>query len=476
MFENSITNTKLTGSLGDYMFRRINGCDYEGDVSFTATLRALLMSRMSDDDTLALQMHNFMLENKTAEQCAKFFEDYVCGCALHVVNVTTGNAMIDNAEATKKFCDIPAPDGFVESKDIYEFFVSKMHCRMFINEANKTTIVMILNMDNKKYHLVQCVIPRMIPWLFERGKFSVIERDLLYGLTDRYSKIYEKKINDICDTNAFRQKYTAAVMSSFKRRGLERQQHSIERDINSYRTQIDRMQCELLSLMRKMNDENYKLNGVLTALNSDIESNDELAQFVAANKNIQMVVDQDDSISFIIRGHLDIFDPEAYRTMSRNINSWYWTTGPRMGIFASRENKKKVLDAIFGNDPIFKIKTCGYFRLSGEYGDASAKSRHNYGAEYVDCYPNPHLNYNSCLGAHRAPINKALSAGDMVGAVSQCISSVHSVNVTESASFRYLLNDIFETTTPILDGPENRSYTVAQALEYLNKKEHQDKI
>ena len=471
MFENRITTTQLTGPLGDCMFRRINGDEYEGDVSFLATTRALLMNRMSNDMQFHMRIDSFILTSMNAETRNARITELKDNSTVYLVSVKTESAIQASEEDIEAFGSIAVPEGFNEATDVREFFSSKMLCRMMINELTQTTIIMIVNMDMRKYHLVQCMIPRIVPWFFHNARLSVAERNLLYSLRERGKGAYEQSLNVLCDVDSFRQKHTAALLSSFKRRGLEKQQRSIESSIRSNTQHVERLQNDLLNYLRKINEDNFKLSGILTALNGDINTSDELSAFIAANRNIKLLNAETDGIYFIIRGHLDIFDSEAYRTMARNVNCWYWTYGPRYGTFASRENKKRLLDAIFGPNPEFKLKTCGHFKLCGDYGEVSARSGYAFGPEYMDCYPNPHLYYNACLGAHRAPINKALQQGDLVGAVSQCISSVHSVNVTESASFKHIISDIFERTSPILDGPDGKSYTVEQAHDYLLAKE-----
>ena len=476
MFENRISTTKLTGSLADCMFRRINGSSYDGDVSFLATVRALLMGRIPNDEEFNMSIVSTGITSKTTETCQHEVNNLSAGKQLCVINMRYDIVSGDETAQLEKFNSITAPDGFREHADIREFFAQKMTCRAFINETAKNTCVLILNMNMRKYHLIQCILPRLLPWYFNRGRCSVQEMNLLRSLRDIYSTQYERCIEAICDTNTFRQKHATAALSSFKRRGLEQQKSRIERQIRDFNSTIERLNADIATYIRKVNDENLKLNGVLNSLNNNEDSSDDLTQFIASNRNISMVTDENNNgLCFIIRGHLDVFDAEQYRTMARSTSSWYWHSGNHHGVFATREARKKVMDAIFGLNPIFKLKTCGYFRFNLDNNDVSARSGYRFGADYSDCYPNPHLYYNSCLGSHWTPINRALGRGDLVGAISQCISSVHSVNVTESASFRHVLEDIFRNPYPILDGPNGQAYTVEQAYYYLVEQEQQSK-
>lgn len=474
MFENRISNTKLTGSLADCMFRRINGTDYDGDHSFLATLRVLLMNRIPADNHVNLERQNINMTEQTAEYlsaCVNACNDHH---TIYVVNMRYDVVSGNEQQETAKFDGIPFPEAFHEFADVREFFSSKMACRTAINEQTRTVIILILNMNMKRYHLAQCILPKLLPWYFERSRMTANEMALLRSLRELRSAEYERVLDLLCDTDQFRRKHTAAAMASFRKRGLERQKIDSERTINNLNAAIDRLNGEILRELRNLNNENMKLSGILTALNGDDETNDELTQFVASNRNIKMTVSDTDGISFIIRGHLDIFDSESYRTIARNPNAWYWSYGTRhAGPFASKENRKMVTDAIFGVNPVFKLKTCAAFYIDATSNSVSGRSRYDYGPEYYDCYPNPHIDHNSCLGAHRSPINRAISRGDLVGAISQCISSTHSVNVTESASFHYIFDEIFSNRHAILEDMNGQSYTVLQAYEYLRNQAEQ---
>lgn len=468
MFETRIQNTKLAGSLADCMFRRINGCDYEGDYSFISTLRALLMHRISGDNRITFKQYGFELSNDPALMTTSLES---CIGSDTIAYVSVSRNMTEDEDVSKQtFFAFPTPQNLHEFMDVRSFFAEKMACRAFMSQESKSAVIMVLSSDMKKHHLAQCIIPKLLPWYFEQGRISVNERSMLYGLRDRIPNAYLRAIENICDTDAFRQKSAAAALLSFKRKGLERQKRDAQRNIENYNSSIDRLNRDLLSQLRLVNQENFKLNGILLALESDEDDSGDVTQFIASNRNVHFVdSDNSDAMKFIITGYLDIYDPEAYRSMARNPNCWYWTeSATHSGPFMSRENRKRVMDAIFGDSPVFKIKTYGCYSMDLEHGEVSANGGRYGHADGVDNrYANPHLYYASCLGSYRPHINKALQRGDLVGAISQCITSVHSVNVTESATFRHLCHDIFRDDRPILEGPNGQSFTTLQAYEYL---------
>ena len=101
-----------------------------------------------------------------------------------------------------------------------------------------------------------------------------------------------------------------------------------------------------------------------------------------------------------------------------------------------------------------------------------SSSFYDYGRDYNDCYANPHLQYHACLGSYRSLINEALGEGNLIAALSRCITSVHSVNVVEAASFAHTCRDLFtDYNRPYLEGPDGKSYTTLQAYQYLCEQE-----
>lgn len=474
MFETRIQNTKLAGSLADCMFRRINGCAYEGDYSFISTLRALLMNRITGDSRIEFKTYGFALTNEQ-ETMTTSLESCIRPDTIAYVSVSR-NMAEDDDTSKQTFFAFPAPEHLHEFMDVRSFFAEKMACRAFICEQSRSAIIVVLSSDMKKHHLAQCIIPKLLPWFFREGRISVNERSLLFGLRERMPAQYLRAIENICDTDSFRQKSASAALLSWKRKGLERQKKTVEQSIVSCNNTIERLNSDLLSELRRVNQENFRLNGILLALESDDSGNDDLAEFIAGNRHVRFIDSQSEDMRFVVTGYLDIYDPEAYRSMARNQYCWYWAeSATSSGPFMQREARKLVMDAIFSDSPVFKIKTYGVYKLDLEHNSVSATGgRHDNIDDVSDRYPNPHLNYASCLGSYRPHINRALQSGDLVGAISQCITSVHSVNVTESATFRHLCSDIFRNNEPILEGPNGQSFTTLQAYQYLTNKNNNE--
>lgn len=469
MFENKIRETSFTSSIADCMFRRINGNAYDGDVSFLATIRALLMNRVTSDDEVRFAIQEY---SASSNEIHGVIDCLSCvSKTFSVLNLKT-DITKEESEFTEALNSIVCPNGFHELEDVRIFFAEKMQCRAFINEELKSVIFVVLHLTIRKYHLMQCIIPKLMPWFFADNKISVKERELLLSLREKRSAQYEQTLVDISSTDAFTTKRTGAAVTAFKRKSLENKKRTSERSINQINHEIESLNNSLVQAFRNLSNENMRLSGIEIAMRSEIDSSDdELMQFLNSNHNIEVVECENSCMRIVVKGYLDIYDPESYRSISRNAGSWYW--GPVNSSnreFNSQLARKRLLDAIFGMNPTYKIKTVGIYDINVDYEEVSAGPSRAYANYISSYYPNPHLYHNRCLGMHRGPINRCISRGDIVGAISQCISSAHSVNVTESASFRYVCTELFSSTNdPILEDMNGNALTPMQAYRQLTE-------
>lgn len=468
MFESKIENTQLAGTLADCMFRRVSGCDYQGDVSFISTLRALLM-----DVDVPEPGVKFAVSGMPSGSAPEAISSSVAS-ALEANNtityVSVDTDLTAEEQGKERFFAFSAPDNAHEFEDVREFFASKMDCRAFICEANRSSAIVVRSTALSKHHLVQCILPKLLPWIFSGVQLSAAKRNLLYALRERKSVNYRRALDAMCDSDEFRSKVANAAIANIQRRSLMQKKDAVENEIRVSKDRIETHYSSIEQLYRNVANFEERLSGILIAMENP-GSDEELTSFLASNPNIQIETKQlDNTLTFIIKGYLDVYDPEAYRTLSRNAASWYWNRGSvDTEPFIRKENRKLVLDAIFGENPQFKLKTFGVFRfdLNAKSVSACARYDENGGQIPANCFPNPHLYYASCLGSYRSHIMAALAKGDLVGAFSQCISSAHSVNVTESATFGILCRELFTRPGAFLESSDGTCYTVFQAYEWL---------
>jgi len=468
MFENTIRNTRLTGALADNMFRHINGSSYDGDVSFLSNLRALLMNRMPREESIDLHhaVRSLRTEGVNVASVGRLSN------ALTVINCFS-DIGCSKEEIELQFNSILVPDEYSENTDVRAFFAQKMMCRVFVCEELHSTIVLIADMDMKRYHLVQCIIPKLLPWYFDCKTLTANERALLHTLYGRAFQAYESALVRLTDNDDFRVMMMSATLNSMKRRSFENQKNAIESSVNDCTAAINTLNDRLSEKFKEKNRLLHRLIGIETAIAQENygDASKELNDFIKSAKCIECVDSgSDDSIAIVVKGYLDVYDPDDYKAASMNRNGWYWNVSTRNfhDELKPYQARKKVLDSIFSSNPTFKIRTCGYYRLDMESCTVRSSSLYDYGARYNDCYVNPHLNYHACLGSYRSVINEALANGDIVAALSRCITSVHTVNVVEGASFSHLTTDLFEDyNRPFLVGPDGNSYTTLQAYRYL---------
>ena len=128
------------------------------------------------------------------------------------------------------------------------------------------------------------------------------------------------------------------------------------------------------------------------------------------------------------------------------------------------------MDAIFSDDPKFRIRICAEYDLSLT-NDVQVHRNVQFPKEILDRYiPNPHLQYHACLGNHVPAIRAALRENDMIKAIEQCISSAQSVNLAErGATFDPFMTNVFKNNNKILIDSDGNEYTPREALDKLKE-------
>ena len=104
-------------------------------------------------------------------------------------------------------------------------------------------------------------------------------------------------------------------------------------------------------------------------------------------------------------------------------------------------------------------------------GNVSSTTHYSYSSKYKDYLRNPHLHYFNCFGDHKRYILDRVCAGDIVGAIMQCIESAKSINILEEPTFGRLVNDLFNSQSKVILLPDGSSVTPVEALEWLKKEE-----
>lgn len=453
---------------------KINGDLFDSDHSFISTLRAIVAPRMSETDTLNLRITKIeerattlkeLSEKDSIEVLSNGIEENtlsICGFFGTENNVSTSIKIID-----KSFKKI-YPE-FKELKDLREFVSAQSDMRFYINEKTKNTIIFVASLDMRLYHYIQSFTSRILPWYFEERPLEDCERELVKSLIIKSSTRYERLIEEFAAKYDFRSKKIERMLGGFEKESNKKRLQTIRSDVSAVERSVDENVARYRDLIRKREQLLIEQAGILSIINND-NNGSELVEYFMCNKNIHPINTYEDTLSFIVSCTLENFDIEMYERISSNFGGYFYEDyDVTNDVFIPAETRKRFMDAIFCDEPLLKVKMCGFYTIALS-GWVDTESYYNYPREFADRVPNPHLNRHHCLGNQKPLIERYLRDGDKIGAVEQCVCSAQSINVGESATFPYLLKELFSSNcADVMLLPDGTSCTPTEALKWLDE-------
>ena len=476
MFNKKIRETPLVRGIANEFFK-IHGDYFNDDRSFMATLRALLHRRSNGADiNLSIRsFDSYGYGSHTFTNLAGVFtriSPVPFGANTlsirYLVGPSNDNAAIlslyDNTESgfTKAF------PNYHEAKDLQVFVQNrgKLNARFYINEQDKETFIVCEGLTLCNFHLLQSLTPRLFPWLFSELPLDEVEGSLLDALTFRNATEYERILSLLADRIDFREHMIKNVIGDFDKIGRREEMQRTKDQITDYQNQIDNLNRRYHEYLTMLDDLNIRLAGQEMAIEAASDES-ELIDYFVCNRNLMPVRVRGRQMEFTVKTFFEIFDPEQYNTYIRKTGSCLYTGYDYLPQFEDIAVRRKMLDAIFSDEPILKVKMCANYIIDLR-GEASAHRFYEYGDEFIDYIPNPHIQHFACLGNYRSYINRMIRDGNLIGAIEQCMASAKSLNFAEAHTVRYFLNDVFTSTHRIIRLPDGRDVTPVEALEYLN--------
>lgn len=477
MFTKELYGLTLTSDIASYIFPNIHGDSYHGDGSFLATLRALVAPRMLEDDDLTLKIKSINYRESS-------FKDYddKTKVSLLLNNIENNTISVWNVSGTENSTQscmkimgdtfLSVYPKFTELKELRAFVAKQADMRFYINEEDRSSVIIVASLNLRLLHLVQSLTSRLVPWYFDDNPINDMERELVRSLTLRTATRYEQMIEEFAAKYDFRGKKIEKLLKGFETASKVERIKSLERAIEVLEQDIMSCVNNYKSILKTKSQRTLELDG-LKYQTSNENNESEIMDYFKCNKHLEPIGAYGSTLEFRVSCYLDNFDVEMYERISENYDGYMYNDyEPTNTVFKDVSIRKKFMDAIFSDDPILRIKTCGFYQLDLT-GWVEAPSWHGYSAEYNDMIPNPHLQHHSCLGDQRPLIEELLRDHDYVGAVEQCICSAKSINVGESATFPYLLESLFSSDAgKYILLPDGTSCTPEEALKWLDEQEN----
>lgn len=473
MFNNYIESVTLVNDIANQVFRNIAGDTYNGDTSFIATLRAVLAPRVGDN-TVRLFFNTTTIDEYTIkEHGIKAIVDSACTSldagVIQILSVQSRydaarNAFFDKLDdADKGF--LKTFNGFEDLPDVRDYISKVARTRFYINPSTKTSFVVVEKMNNRLWHYIQAFIPRLVRWFFESNPVTEEEKALFTSLTRKVSVEYEALIEKFAEKYDLRAYAIKSIIGDLEKRSRERQISDVSRAIERAREELARLLDAYTDKVAQLDDYCIRHMGLVEALNK-ITEDSELIDYFTANKNLDILSSDGTRFDFIVRTYLELWDPEIFERSVQNKDSMMYT-GYEVGykVLQPAENREKFFKALFSDEPKFRLKMCGYYSLDIR-GAATSRSGYAYPQNCKDYIPNPHLHRFNCLGTFERHIIQAITNGNTIGAVEQCIASCKSINLAE-ATYTHMLETVFRSSAKCIELLDGTCMTSEEAMKWL---------
>ena len=489
MFTKQITSLTLTGMAANGLFQNITGLHFNNDVSFLATLRALMYKRVPSGESIILQHTSSTysagdVRGANPRDCIRAFlrRQEIASGRNGVIHIHSFSGNEDGNAACFEKIDAGAVDtfltGFKPMPDMVKFLEQrKIRSRFFINEDACSVLIFIERLDMKKWHLLQSFIPRYFPKYFSNMPLDEKELKLIKSLTNRYAPEYEELIEEAAKQFDFR---TAAVRNAL--RGLEnrfeqQELETVRYSINDYNQKIESLNRKFSEYYQIIRDLTTKELGLIAKLREgDGEEDSEFLEYFLCNKSLNLVNVSGARIEFIVTTTISSFDPDVFDSYIHKKGSFFYRhyeTGRDYGNAEMTDERiKKLMLAIF-QDEILKLRVCAAYRLDFANGDYCGLKNYNYPAEYLrEHTPNQHIQHYACLGNNRQIVSDAMIRRDYVGAVSACCSSATNINFTEPNTGTFFMEKICAPDVGrIIQMPDGSTMTPVNAVKWLEEQE-----
>ena len=442
MFKTSIQTTPLTTDAANAFFSNINGQRFGVDNSFLATLRALVAPRIQEGETLTLSFGRSTYSSsdilgKPGDRVVSVIcKDYdlidMRGCiVIHSLSSDSDsnktNLKILESYFTGHYT------GYYRLEKIKEFYRKSFNVDCYVNPENKSVIVFVDKLDNKKLHYLQISILAFLPWYFDPAAgVSELEMELLYALRETTPEKYEACLARIAEKYDFKTARIRQLLSGFETRFELIECDRVRSEITSYDQQINHLNDQIGILLSSRNDSCIRLLGLETKIaNGGGES--EIMDYFLCNSKLCLENVTDTDMYFSVKDYLTYFDQDMAERAINNPNSFvYRSSREEERSSISTEGMKRLMTEIFLSEtPRLRIKFCAAYRFSLN-GSVSPQRRHTFEHEFSDAMPNTHIDGFACMGNYVRPINTLLQKQDYIGAIEQCIASCKSLNWGDS--------------------------------------------
>lgn len=468
MFTQKIASTSLTTDAATSFFEnKIEGNAVNNDLSFIATLRALVYPRLPEDESLEFYYgeDDYSL-NTLKDNNIRTCVNAVFGTGSNKICLKNFNNYNDDANiAWLEAVRNNVPDlypGYILMEKITEFYKRSFPVVCFVNPDTHHVYIYVTRLSLENLHYLQCSIPAFLPWFFDPEKgVTEIEMELIKSLREKSPERYLSIIDEISKKYNFREMHIKRVLEGFEAGALDAEISTAMNNVDRYKRSINDLQNRINSLIKEMHGEEYRYLGILKK-QQELCGESEIMQYFLCNKTLNIVSVASRSMVFEVMTYLDYFDEDLAKQVIDNqrSNLYYSSRYPY-------EDMKRLFEEIFIKRTM-RIKIWAAYRIN--LGD-SVDGISDHDSETCDALhlPNPHIYHYACLGDYRTVMNEMVMNNDYIGCIEQCCASAKSLNFGDGVVMEKFSRDINNRRNPFIEMPDGSVCNVKQAIDWLKQ-------
>lgn len=494
MFNKEIFGLALTNQVADNLFHNITGYNPFGrDESFLATLRALMYKRVPKEESITLAYSNSsygeveiagasrrdIMRAFLRRNSAIIRGDYGI---LHIHSFNGGEAANNacfNVLDAGAMADLFGAGVYEPLLDVNEWLKQngRFSARVYISQERKSAVIFANNIDIKRWHLLQVLIPRYFPWYVKDNPLTDDEKALIKSLTKRYAPDYEDKIQSFSKKFDFRSEMIKTMLKGFETRFERDRLNEIRGRIADVNNSIDSLRARFANFYRELQDLNIQETGLIEKIRrGGGEESSEFMDYFLCNKSLNIVEVRGGRIKFIVTTNIANFDPDVFDCDIRNRNSYFYRhyqTGERYENKEMTDDRiERLMREIFEKERM-KLRVCAIYYLNFSDGDYGAIRNYQYPADILsDHIPNQHIQVYACLGGNETYIYDAMRKRDYIAALEACVSSAKSMNLTEHNTGTFFMQAICANDVgKIIEMPDGSTKTPVEAVKWLEEQD-----
>lgn len=480
MFVDEIRSLELCCPEADQIFKNITATAVGSDVSLCGTLRALLIGRVPEDESVTAQVSQvYLTSGSDIDKISQILSNFNC-TANGRLNICDLNGKLeDNQYALSLFdkegvIEARLP-GYVSDTVLKDFFeMRKLYCRVLTNSNLKSTLIIVSNMDTRRLHLLQSTITRYFPWFFAEKPVTEDEVKLLTTLCGKSAEGYINAVDEVAKQFDFRSMRVRALLTGFEKVADQQLLREIDGQIEGYRSSIRSLQEQFSELYRALDSASIRKIGLTEKLSRKSQSDEdgELIHYMLHNKAVDLVSVSEGKVRFVIHTTISSFDPDVFEKYFSRENSFFFLSdsGSRYAGSLSHEDYVLMLKGIF-QDEIIKLRVCAAYELNFIDGAFRGISDYAFPPQYSTYMPNWHIQRYACLGGNQTQISEAMVRRDFISAVEACYASACNISLSDSTVFGHFAKALVRNDRKCIELPDGTLVLPSEAANWIREEQ-----